>query len=43
MTYEDQYVLFFVLIFLLIFVIVPLIVVAANINSINSNNPNKTD
>ena len=41
MTYDDKYILFLVIVIMVVFVIVPLIVVAANINSIESNNPNK--
>ena len=41
MTYDDKYIIFLVIVILVVFVIVPLIIVAANINYIESNNPNK--
>jgi hypothetical protein len=41
MTYDDKYILVLVIVVMIVFVIVPIIIVAANINSIESNNPNK--
>lgn len=41
MTYDDKYILVLVIVIMIVFVIVPIIIVAANINSIESNNPNK--
>ena len=43
MTSEDQYIIVLTIILLIVLVVVPLIVVAANINSVNDNNPDKTD